>query len=132
MDIKRLMQDYYYLCIELREYERVQKEFIEECNTIQKYITIPNTTLETMKKLYAFYDKRCKYIAEQINKADSLFNSLNEPYYTIMKKRYKERKTLEVVADETYYSYKSVSKKIKEAFEILGGVENERDRTTKK
>lgn len=128
MDIKKLMEEYCFLPIELREYEKSKQELVLEYKEIQKYIPIPDTVTINMRRLYSFYTERCKYLEGQIKRAERLLKTLDEPYCTIMYKRYGEGKKLETVADETYYSYKTVITKIKKAFEILGGVEDERNR----
>ena len=128
MDIKKLVEEYRLLSIELREYEKSKQELVLEYKEIQKYIPIPDTVTINMRRLYSFYTERCKYLEGQIKRAERLLKTLDEPYYTIMYKRYGEGKKLETVADETYYSYKTVITKIKKAFEILGGVGNERNR----
>lgn len=132
MDIKRLMKDYYFLIIELKEYEKSKHKLVMEYKEIQKYISVSDTVVIHMKELYCFYTERCEYLTGQIKRAENLLKSLDEPYYTIMYKRYREGKKLEIVADETYYSYKTVIAKIKKSFEILGGVEDDRNRKNSK
>lgn len=126
MDIKRLMEKYRFLLIEIKDYEESKNNLLTEYKEIQKYIQVPSTIVMNMSRLYIFYNKRCEYLQGQIQTAERLLNTLEEPYYTIMYKRYVEGKSLETVADETYYSYNTVCRKIKEAFEIPGGVGDER------
>lgn len=129
MDIKKLMEDCRFLIIELKEYEKSKQGLISEYKEIQKYTQISDIVIANMKSLYSFYTERCKYLEGQIKRAEKLLKSLDEPYYTIMYKRYGEGKRLETIADETYYSRGAVSRKIKEAFKILGSVEDDRSRT---
>ena len=128
MDIKKLVEEYRLLTIELEQYKKAKQGLILKYKEIRKYITISDTTVTHIRGLHSFYTERCECLEGQLKRVERLLKTLDEPYYTIMYKRYIEGKKLETVADETYYNYRTIITKIKKAFEMLGGVGNERNR----